>query len=98
MGLEWREEVAKGFYHADGPSLLWGMEKAHITDCLIDVIQQIPDWLMKIMFLALKLQLDQGISLGLVPWALNVSDSILGLWFSPNNDWIRAHSNDLILT
>ena len=33
----WEEENDKGFYHVGCCFLLWGMERAHVTDYLADV-------------------------------------------------------------
>lgn len=43
MSLGVGRENDKGFYHVDFLFSPWGMEKAHVTDDLIDVDQNVPD-------------------------------------------------------
>lgn len=47
----------------------WELERAHVTDYLIDTEQKIPEQPVKITFLEkFKLQLSQVLNLGLVSW------------------------------
>lgn len=59
------------------------IERAHVTDWLIAVDQKVPDWLIKIIFLAIvkgAIRSDIKSKFGIM--GSSTSDTILGLWFS----------------
>lgn len=59
------------------------MERALVTDYLIDVDRKIPDLLIKIMFLEkIKTAVKSGIKSRFGITGFSTSDAILGLWFS----------------
>ena len=70
----------QGFYHADCLFFLWEMQRAHL---MVSADQKIPDWLIKMAFRGeVETAVDEGLSLGLVSWALGVSDAIWACAFS----------------
>ncbi|KAF6372055.1 hypothetical protein mRhiFer1_009792 [Rhinolophus ferrumequinum] len=64
------EGNSKDFYHTDCLFFLWWMEKARMTDYLIDIDQKIPDWLRLYFWERPKQHSGQVLNLGLVSWAL----------------------------
>lgn len=60
------------FYHADGPFIVWGMERAQVTTR----DQIIQDWLFLGELKLLLVTISRSVS-----WASSKSDTMLGLWF-----------------
>ena len=77
----WGGRERQGFYFVDYLFLLWGMERAHVTDYPIGTGQKIPDCLTKITLLGkVKTAIRAGIKSRFGIMGFSTSDTILGLW------------------